>query len=90
MAYSLSLSPTSPGRTKAAAWSVMAGCPEGDSASSSIFLLLCLPDAVRIELELSAWRQLISTGGQRDAVSARRSLSSSAASNPSPMFEQVL
>ena len=61
VAYSLSLSPTSPGRTRAAARSVIAGCPEC-SASLSIFLLLCLPDAVNIEIKLSARRQLISVG----------------------------
>ena len=61
VAYSLSLSPTSPGRTKAAARSVIAGCPEC-SASLSIFLLLCLPAAVSIEIKLSARRQLISVG----------------------------
>jgi len=61
VAYSLSLSPTSPGRTRAAARSVIAGCPEC-SASLSIFLLLCLPDAVSIEIKLSTRRQLISAG----------------------------
>ena len=61
VAYSLSLSPTSPGRTRAAARSVIAGCPEC-SASLSIFLLLCLPDAVSMEIKLSARRQLISVG----------------------------
>ena len=61
VAYSLSLSPTSPGRTRAATRSVIAGCPEC-SASLSIFLLLCLPDAVNIEIKHSARRQLISVG----------------------------